>query len=45
MDRESGLWVPASQHAEPDHDEYESDEEQEVASETRGREHDGAVAA
>ena len=43
--RESGLWIPASQHQGGEGDEDDYDEEDEKASETRGREEERAQAA
>ena len=47
QNRESGLWIPAAQHAQHGGDEYEEDEEEDVAEngEARGREEEREVAA
>jgi hypothetical protein len=43
--RESGLWIPASEHQGNGYEEEEEDAASTVATETRGREEERAVAA
>jgi hypothetical protein len=43
--RESGLWIPASEHQGNGYEEEEEDEHSTVATESRGREEERAVAA